>query len=98
MTCTMKASARFLLSATAGLSLAAFAVISTFVAVSPAVPAAALGLLAIYGIIEMMIHSYAPRRLALRPAHLRVIASQRVSVPGPALAEFPANGSRARAA
>jgi hypothetical protein len=97
MTLNMKSSARFILSATTGLGLAAFTAISAFTNVSTSVTATAFGLLVIYGMIEMMIESYSSRRPAVRSV-ARITTPYPVRVRVPALVEFPASASRACAA
>jgi hypothetical protein len=89
----MKTSARSILSATTGIGLTAFTTLSAFTAsASTSVTATAFGLLAIYAMVEMAIHSYSPRRLPARSA--RVVAPQRVAN----VVDFPACPSRACAA
>jgi hypothetical protein len=90
----MSLSAHSILSATTGISLTAFTTISAFTAnASASVTATALGLLAIYGIVEMMILSYAPRRSVTRPARLPSATAKTATV-----IEFPAEYPRSCAA
>lgn len=94
----MKNTARTLLSATIGLSLSAFALISGFTTGTPAsLTATALGLLVTYALVELAIQSYSPRRW------LRASAADVVSVPAalvrvPATTDFASCASRAWAA
>ena len=89
MTFAMKATARTILSATTALGLVAFTVISAAAGAPATVPATGLGLLAVYGLVEMMIRSYAPRRYVARPA-VRPVPAARITVARvPALVEFP---------
>jgi hypothetical protein len=91
----MKITTRFLLSATTAISLTAFTLFSAFSAsASTPVSATSFGLLAIYGLVEIAIHSYAPRRSAIRSVTLPVVAPQ----PAPVVVEFPARTSHPCAA
>jgi len=93
----MKTTARSILSATTALGLTAFVLISAFSA-SASVTATAVGLLVIYGLIEMTLLSYAPRRpLARRAVALRVVP-QSAPVRVRALVEYPSCATQARAA
>lgn len=95
----MKATAHTILSATTGIGLTAFTIFSAFTAnASTAVTATAFGLLALYGMVEMAILSYTPRRSASRSTTLRVIAPPAATAPMPTVVRFPARPTRARAA
>jgi hypothetical protein len=96
----MKTTARFIFSLTTALGLTTFTLISAFTAAgSAATTAFGLGLLAIYGLIELTIRSYAPRRvLAMRRPAFRVIAAEPATVRVRALVEYPAGATTARAA
>ena len=95
----MKTTARTLVSATTALGLTAFTLISVFTPGVPAsIPATAFGLLVVYGLLEMMILSYAPRRPIARPANLRVVAPQNATVFVPPLVEYPSCAPRVCAA
>ncbi len=97
----MKTTARSIFSATIALGLIAF----TFIAAcspgaSSSVTLTAFGLLVIYGLVEMALVSYAPRRAIQRPASVRVVVPQNenVMVRVPAMVECPSCSTCARAA
>jgi len=98
----MKTTARFLLSAATGLGLAAFLVFSAFTAGANA-PATviAFALLAIYGMLEIAILSYATPRYLTRPVTVRRTPTV-VSAPHymrvPAIVEMPRSSTHRRAA
>jgi hypothetical protein len=95
----MKTTARTILSATTALGLSAFTLITVFTpGVSASIPATGFGLLVVYGLLEMMILSYAPRRPITRPANLRVVAPENATVFVPPSVEYPSCAQRACAA
>ena len=95
----MKTTFRSVLSATIALGLAAFTIFSALAAGLPAsVTAAAFGLLAVYGLLEMMLLSYAVRPAVVRSAARRTTAAQPVIVRVPALVEYPVGPARRCAA
>lgn len=96
----MKTTARSILSATTAFGLTAFALFSAFNSgTSASVTATAVGLLAIYGLLEMAILTYSPRRtLNLRRTPALRVVSENTTVRIPALVEYPACSTRARAA
>jgi hypothetical protein len=94
---TMKASARSILAATTAIGLTAFTIISAFTAAA-SVTAMAFGLLAIYGVVELMILTYAPRADVRRTWSLRVVAASSAPVDASSMVAFPLDRSRRCAA
>ena len=98
----MKTSLRSLLSAVTGLGLVAFTLISAFTAGADAAATfLAFSLLTVFGLVEIAILSYTPRRYALRPIApqpLRATVARPVRVRVPALIEVPASAYTRRAA
>lgn len=96
----MKITARTLLSATTAFGLTAFALFSAFDSgTSASVTATAVGLLVIYGLLEMAILTYSPRRtLNLRRTPARRVVPSNATVRVSALVEYPTCSTRARAA
>lgn len=98
----MKTSFRSILSAVTGLGLAAFTFISAFtVGVDAPATVLAFSLLTVFGLVEIAILSYMPRRLLARPRALqplRVTQARPIRVRVPALIEVPASAYTRRAA
>ncbi len=95
----MKTTARSIFSTTTALGLTAFTLIAACSpGASTSVTLTAFGLLVIYGLVEMALLSYTPRRAIQRPATIRVVAAQRTMVRVPARVEYASNSSRAMAA
>lgn len=93
----MKSTARAILSASTAAGLTAFTIISGFTAAASAsLTATGFGLLAAWGIVELAIHSYTPRRLASESLSLRVAGAEPVAEND--AAEFPVCSSNACAA
>jgi hypothetical protein len=95
----MKTTARFIISATTGLGLTAFTLFSAF-AFGSASTATVLGFafLAIYGLLEIAVLSYAAPRFEVRPVRVTRPAPVLVALPAPAAIELRSTVSDRRAA
>jgi hypothetical protein len=98
----MKTTARFLLSAATALGLTAFMLFSAFTAgANASATVFAFALLAIWGMLEIAILSYATPRYLVRPATVRrtpTVVSAPTYVRVPAIVEMPRCSTHRRAA
>lgn len=97
----MKTSARFILSSVTGLGLVACTVISAFTFGAAATSTViAFSLLSVFGLVEIAVLSYTPRRFVVRPVVTvrPATVTRRNYVRVPALVEVPAAAYTRRAA